>query len=432
MNRVTVRCTIVLGFCAATWMLGANAGFAVESVRANPPFITINAFRPLPIQTTAVTWQLQSFGGVGPQTIGSSGARFQIDSGSVVTVGQAPPLAAQSVPGGPSRPVTLQENLQIPRSVIDEALRRGASRVLFRRTFTNQFINPGSRPDLPGIAGPAVVSVDQTISIVLSTSSTGELVLFGAELRFDAGSPVRIVSAGELVRVAADLSYAGSGELEAVWEIADDGGPSGVPLFRSLRTVRRFLGAGQRVSIKAPEIRSHRAGPHLVRLRIVSPSPQFPAPVARFAVTGPGARQIGEMHWGPFPKRIGGGAALTWQPYPGAAAYRVEALVSESSPDPAEALFTSEHPTYRDRQGAGADVQAFERDVRHDARPLRVVATALTRDARFEPSRAWLAPLPKDRALGWRVVALDSEGRPLGVTPLQWAVRSPQHPGIEP
>lgn len=394
---------------AALALLLSTSSSAIEGLRASPEFVTTNALRPLPETTVPVTWNARPFASlVGTQTIGSGVGRFQIDAGGVSTVATAPGLPTQVVAGtGPNPPdLIFPEIVRIPREVVDAAVERGAQRVLFTREFTNQFTGTPA-----GFPGPGTIAVQQTVSIVLSTGSTGPLQVFGLELRFGAAGPLRVLDLGERVEVYADVTYAGSGEFEAVWELADEGGPSGVPLFRPLRRVERFLASGQRTTIRGPRIEAERTGPHLVRLRVETPGVSFAAPVARFAVTGTRSA-IGRLRWRDGLATVRPGATLRWSSAPDAVAYRVEALAQDLAPQQ-RPLFVPEDPEYADR--GTRDAPFFEQEPTHAQAALRVVASELVAKPMIALNRERLKAMLRDASL-LRVVALDREGHVVATT----------------
>ena len=53
--------------------------------------------------------------------------------------------------------------------------------------------------------------------------------------------------------------------------------------------VRRFLGAGQRVTVESPPLPTHQTGLYFVRFRVELPEDGVEDPVIRYHVTGPGA-----------------------------------------------------------------------------------------------------------------------------------------------
>lgn len=419
--------------CALVWMaalVSPNDVLAIEGVRVTPGFVTVNAIRPRATQSVAVTWQVEPFQGMGvSQRLFSPGAQVETDQGArqmIATFGGLPPQTIAS-PVAPM--LSFPDSVQITRELVAEALSRGAQRLLYTRRFSNQLVLGAARFDLPAVlVGQSIeISSEQSFSIAFTTNSTGSLVVFGAELRFDEGTPLRVLKVGEPVRVFADLSYAGTGPLEAVWEIADEGSPDGVPLFRPLRRVRRFLGAGQRLTLEGPQLRTQRAGPHLVRLRLVDPTLSFELPTLRYLVGGARAAIIPAIHWTGSPIQAAPGASLSWSAVAGAAAYRLEVWEAESAARSAiRILRGSEDPTFQDRRSQTGEDRLYEgRRDRASALRWRAAKLVPATSNEFVLNAGLLEDLEQGARYAWRVVAVDARRQPVARSPVRWLLTEP-------
>lgn len=98
------------------------------------------------------------------------------------------------------------------------------------------------------------------------------------------GALFKIFKQGDKPRVKAELSYAGSGVLQGVWEIAEPSSTVGTPAFHTLKHVRKFLNQFGQVTIYSPHLPSNATGLYMVRFRITDPAPAFDTPVIRYFV----------------------------------------------------------------------------------------------------------------------------------------------------
>ncbi len=167
----------------------------------------------------------------------------------------------------------------------------------------------------------------------------------------------------------ADILFNGNGQLIARWEV--DG--------RTLAIVHEFLTFGSRVTIRTPSVPplpTFEPGLHRLTLRVVQPATNFEIPVIRYFVTGAPAPPPRLELVSPAP-----GAtvteppiALEWRMLAGAASYRVD-------------VFEEGKPT--------------------------LVASAVTRDARYAvPALSQQRLVPGGRYV-WRVTPLNEAGGPL-------------------
>lgn len=159
------------------------------------------------------------------------------------------------------------ENLSIPAEVLVEASQIEGAPIRYVREFREGDLDSRAEVILDvteGIAAPFAIR--------------------RLELRFSGGEPFRLVERGQNLAAVAELTYAGTGLLEATWEVADPGTTLGTPVFRPLRLERRNLSGGGRIRLSSPALPTDLVGGHQVRLRITAPSPSFEEPVLRYQV----------------------------------------------------------------------------------------------------------------------------------------------------
>ncbi len=285
------------------------------------------------------------------------------------------PDAGIPLPDGSSsrQTVRLNESLGIPAGVLARALNQGSTRLFYVRAFAdaNSTLSSQLVLDITGAGGAGF--------------SIGYL-----GLRFDDDSVRRLVQPDSPLRARARVRFAGSGQLQGVWEIADPASASGTPVYRPLRLVRKPLFGGEAVEFDSPPLPTARAGPYRLRLRVTAPALDD-VPVLQYYVspaTGRGAQPVELL--GPAPgARLGPETRFGWRPVPGARAYRLEIHAPAGSTGPAEAE-QARAPL------AGVLLGADEQQARLGA-------------------LAW----DHVRAGGryrWRVVAIDAQGERLGVS----------------
>ena len=184
------------------------------------------------------------------------------------------------------------------------------------------------------------------------------------------------------------------------------------------------LGAGQRVTIDGPRLRTLRAGPHLVRLRVVDPTLAFELSTLRYLVGGARAAVVPAIHWQGPPVEAAPGAHLSWSRVVGAAAYRLEVWEAERAARSAIRIFReSDEPEYQDRRARtgeerfyeGGDVLARPRALRwRTAKLLTAGSTEVALDSGL------LGELEPESRYAWRIVALDAHRRVIARSPVRW------------
>ncbi len=360
------------------WLAGGGlARAALFSPQVFPPQTNVALKRSARL---GIVWQLTT--DAGPRIDSPQGVLEDSAGNLYLTVTQ--PLSAsaaaagQPLPGGgvSRQTVRLRERLVLPAAVLARAERNGVTRLLYRRQFSD------------GGGGTA------TLNLLLNITGAGAAA-FGINylgMRFDDDSVRRLVAPGATLRARAQVRFTGSGELQGVWEVADPSSASGTPVFRPLRVVRRALFGGQAATLASPPLPTGRSGLYRLRLRLTDPA-LAEAPELQYYVsrdTGRDARPIELL--APAPRaRFTAATRFRWRPLAGARAYQLEIHAAA--------------PRTAGRPLAGRLI---------DARRAEVEAGALL----------WRHLTP-GRAYRWRVLAIDADGRRVGVSELRPLVAAP-------
>ncbi|HKK07217.1 MAG TPA: hypothetical protein VKA50_15360 [Gammaproteobacteria bacterium] len=297
-------------------LMSVGAQADVTSVSASP------SQRNVALGTSTaftLTWTVVRDNGNAGPTVTSTQGSFQSAAGDVV-YGTVPTTLTQSQPIPPpttaSIPTTFtfRESLRVPTDVIYRAYKSGATRIYYVRTFTD------SVTALPG----------QVVLDITGSSAAG-FSLTRLSLRFDDDTALRVVGQGTKLGAYAEVSYTGTGQLQAAWEIAEPPSTQGQPVYRTLQLVRRVLAGGDRVRIPAPALPTDAPGFYLLRLRVTEP--KLPVsddelPFIRYVVARESARarppQTLSVNTPASGALLSKGTDFTWQAVDGARAYQLE------------------------------------------------------------------------------------------------------------
>ena len=249
----------------------------------------------------------------------------------------------------PAGPVT--QTVVLDEAAVQRAIQSGSRRITIVRAYADPMALAGD----PRLCA-AIVEFGSGLG--------GPLDVNRIQLRFDEGSPLRIVPKFDEITAYADLVYTGDGELVARWEVAGPESTAGTPVFRVLSRVRRYITGGGRVSIESPRLPTEVTGLHLLRLVIETPALAFVEPTLRYYVTesdvGRAAPAVIGVRAPPHASRLGKETRFTWAPLEGASAYRLE-LYEHDRPDGPHLRFDREHPAFADLGTPSQDRAAFER-----------------------------------------------------------------------
>ena len=302
--------------CMLTLMLGVADAWAIASIRVTPQKTALSGVRPVESTPLTLLWTVNPAPGPG-RTFSSSGGAFVIDVGGRQSLMSAGPLASQTP--APGAPAVFVETLSIPGAVVAEAMARGARSILFVRSFEVTYTvaerDPSFTGGPPSFLNRNVRTTAEAAAVIdLTSGMGGPLQVFRLLLRFDDGSPLRVLAQSSPLRVFADVSYSGGGTLEGVWEVADASSTAGEPVFVPLARVHRFLGAGQRITLEGPPMPTQHTGLHLVRFRVEKPRTPDQDPVIRYRVLSPGVGRPAFANCQPV--AAAGAPALSKDPLP--------------------------------------------------------------------------------------------------------------------
>ena len=268
------------------------------------------------------------------------------------------------------------ETFRLTPAAVAEAQRLGVNTLVLSRTFS--------------AGGPPYVAT-ATVSIGLGGSGSGPLALSRVALHFDDHTLVRVLRQGESAVAIAEITYSGNGVFSGLWEVATPPSTQGEPVFVPLGGASTNLTAGGITEVTSPALPSAIAGTYYVRFRVRSPVVSFQSLLLRYAVEqGPAIPPIvvtsPEAHATFKPD-----TRFSWQPAPGATAYRLEFYAADASPDYEPPL-------------SGEWLPAERRDS---------VLSALAQ-----------THLAAGRGYRWRIVAFDGDGQVVGRSSL-YEIRTP-------
>lgn len=271
---------------------------------------------------------------------------------------------------------SVPETFRLAPSAVAAAQKLGVNTLLLARTFT---------------AGGAPYIATATVTVGLGGSGSGPLSLSRVALHFDDRTLVRLLRQGESAVAVAEITYSGNGVFSGLWEVASPPSTQGEPVFVPLGSASTNLTAGGIAEVTSPALPSSLAGTYYVRFRVRSPVVSFQSLVLRYGVEqGPAIPPIvvtsPEAH-----ATFNPDTRFSWQPAPGAVAYRLEFYAADVAPDYEPPL-------------SGEWLPAERRDS---------VLSALAQ-----------THLAAGRAYRWRIVAVDGDGEVVGRSSL-YEIRTP-------
>jgi len=292
----------------------------------------------------------------------------------------------------------ISEVVLIPADVTLRAQRTGAQTICYERTFEN--VN-----DLGSSAG--------SVNFDLTSSAAASLAVARLALSFDNGAPARVLALNEPLGAFAEVTFTGTGLLQAQWEIAGPASTAGTPVFRVLSQVRQYLASGDTVTFRSPPLPTNAAGLHFVRLRITDPAPGFQPPEVRyFVLESRAGRDLPgrALALGSPPPRalLVPDSVFSWEPIRGARAYQLE--IYDTGEPGNLGLPDLDNASGEPRPGEIA--QALSRPAVTGV----YVTGRETRTALAPNVRAHLLP---GRRYFWRVLAIGDEGAVIGVSPMR-------------
>ncbi len=242
-------------------------------------------------------------------------------------------------------------------STIAAALHAGANLLIFQRSFG---------------------AFTAQVRIHIAGSGSGALNLARVTLSFGDRSTTRVLGAGESVNAVAEITYAGNGLLQGMWEFAGPPSTLGEPVFVPLAPVSVNLSGGGLTELSSPPLPATIPGRYLARFSVREPVVAFSGLVIEYAVDAEAAGVAPIIVLAPKANAVfSSGTLFQWQAVPGAISYRLEFLPGDAPPAGAEPV-------------SGMVVAASTRDA---------VMSALAQ-----------THLEGGRQYQWRIVGLDAQG----------------------
>lgn len=382
-----VVCTILL----------LTVGLFSTSVQATITNITVMpASTNAPLGNSAnvtVTWTVYTDG----TYMSSPGGTFRDDSGNIFGTNSNRLYKTFGISTF-ALPQQVTETFVIPSQVIYKAAERGLSTFFYSRTFTD---SSGS-------------SSTWSVNVNITSSALGNFNISAMSLSFEDGSVVQIIQPKHKLKARAVINYSGTGQLQAVWEVANPVSTAVKPVYRPLMVVRQYLTGGGKQIITSPELPADIMGLYLVRLRITQPTPGFTQPLLRYVVSkGKPGEQLPVVPIGLDMPASGTllvpDTLFAWQPVHGARVYEI--------------VFYARAMTAIDKlPDLGGDSGPVSQTLPNSPPAAGIQISA--RQTRTVLSAATLSRLKPGKIYQWRVIAIDEKGNVIGVS----AVRELRRP----
>ena len=342
----------------------------------------------------AVRWNVAEFTAApapSPVNVSSSQGIF-ITPASVVPgtiVGTNAKALSRTVTG--STTVAFTETVRVPEHVVYKAHKLGFSSLNYQRSF-----NDGGAP------------VSKAVVLNIAGTSGAGFNIDRIALRFADEKLAKIVKLRDAVYADAEISFIGTGLLQAVWEITDPSSTLGAPVYRHLRSVRQQLSSTQQVTLRSPKLPSYQTGLYQVRLRLTEPVPEFDMPMLQYFVsdeTNALAVPVKLIVDSPSTDTIfSAQLAFRWQAVKDAIAYRLDVYEDLSSPVLRPELGMIMHPYEWNLNASDTPITGM-------LLPASKTKTVL--------SPAVQSYLTSRQHYLWRVIAIDKNGETIAVSTLR-------------
>ncbi len=247
---------------------------AFSAVTTTPSTISVPSNRAY---LTTITYNFSNFTPpLGSNSTSSSVGTFKTAGGAVlgyvrkrisVNLNNNP-----SITGAPNYSGTASETLNIPFSVIQNAIRHNVNSFQYVRNFSSD---------------PAAVTT--TVNIRIINPASMPLTINRVSLYFQNRKAETTVKRNEKLYAFVDISFSGSGLLKGYWEI--DGHMAAPRVFK-------YITYGTKVTLKTPDtsqINTFETGTHFIKFVITSPQPAFEMPKAIYYVSGQPAEEVSSI-----------------------------------------------------------------------------------------------------------------------------------------
>ena len=239
MKKIILSIVVMLSIITES---SATTGAAASPVSI---YYSVNTNAPI-----SVTWSVTGGAALHSSTVGTfinpaTGKPISADN-IVSTLNINCVIGAQSILCN-----TAPESFTLPHSVIAGAQKLGITTINYSRTFTD------------GTPSTATVKIN-----LLNTN----LSISRESLRFYDNSNYKLVKPTSRLYASAELKYTGTGLLDAFWEVAELKNNIIKPIYTRLSSLRKYLGAGGRITLQSPQLPTFTTGQYIVRLQILKTS----------------------------------------------------------------------------------------------------------------------------------------------------------------
>ena len=294
--------SIIASILFATGLPAQAAG----PVTATPSTVNVN---PAGSTVLTIRWRVGVLSSI-PASIVVSSAGGTLSTG--LATGGALSQTVQH-PGTGLIFVTFTERLRLDRTSAQLIAQNGGA--TYDRVFT----------DINGSSGPTTVA--------LRSTGGGELSFRDFALEFDDDSNFRVVGKDTALTARAQITTAGKGTLDGVWQVAGPSGSDG-SAFRPVGRVRQVLAGSRRTVLESPQLPTDRPG--IYRVRFLPDTSNTRAagetyPELSYSVlAGAGQPALGLIAPDPG-SAVSPATQFRWQPVGGAAGYRIEFLAASGA-----------------------------------------------------------------------------------------------------
>ncbi|MFT5084173.1 MAG: hypothetical protein ACI9Y1_002226 [Lentisphaeria bacterium] len=289
---------------------------------------------------------------------------------------------------------SINETLLLPAEFSQQAAALGLRQINYVRSFTLD----GATATASQIIRLNQANPGANSSISLTTQRGASAVSISrVSLRFDTGTLVETLAQHGALHAIATINFNGAGMLDGVWEVASlKTGTQTV--FRPLKNVRQYIGAGRQVALQSPSLPTNELGVYAMRLRLVQPRIEQEQVVLRYQVSSGSLTHTTHVQVlavsEPSPNALlNSSTEFSWATAPGTKAYQIE-------------LF--------DHALTGRQQNTIPQDIIPKA-GLQLAATQTSSPL----SISVLNNLEPGRTYYWRVVAIGADGVIMGASPLR-------------
>ncbi len=312
MNPIRVSSFLALFFASSLQAAITSAGVTPGNVA-----VPVGQAASVSLRWTVVRSTNPTSGVSAGENVVSERGEFRDAAGQLL--GRVERRLQQTRPVSGNDTFTFRENVRVPATLLYQAHKAGLTHIYYQRAFDDGY---GAQSASTGMR--------------LTSAAAAGFSLSRLALSFEGGWLHRVVASGEILRPRAVVSFSGSGQFRATWEVAEPATTRGEPVFRPLISVRRYLTAGGEASIEGPVLPTRSSGTYLLRLRIDAPDVGFAAPLLRYVVAPAAGRALPPLATQSPPPgaRLTAATRFQWSPVAGARAYQVEIRDTESVTGP--------------------------------------------------------------------------------------------------